>query len=75
MPSSMFGKETVMGLDLSMTGTGLVVLQRGTYQVLTWRWLQTEPIQTGMERVRINQKGEHIFVGSSEGRINFLASR
>lgn len=75
MPSSTFGKATVMGLDLSMTGTGLVVLQRGTYRVLKWRWLQTEPIQKGEERIRINQKGERIFVGSSEGRINFLAKQ
>ena len=72
---STFGKQTVMGLDLSMTGTGLVVLQRGTYRVLAWHLIQTESMTKGEERVRVNQKGERIFVGSSDGRINYIAKQ
>lgn len=58
-----------MGLDLSMTGTGLVVLRSGMHRPLKWTLLRTEPTKTGEERT----KPSGIFVGCNEARVNFIA--
>lgn len=58
-----------MGLDLSLTGTGMVVLAKGKVR---WRFLPTAPLHQ-LPKSAASQMHRGVFHGTSEERVGYIA--
>lgn len=63
-----------MGLDLSMTGTGLVVCRRGTRTPLTSRRIETLPMTQFPKRAE-SQLWKGKFYGQEDERIEYITAK
>lgn len=70
LTSSLTSSLTTMGLDLSLTGTGLVMWDHHNHKVRRSRLLRTAPLSNAKTVRGLHANG--VFFGSDEERIDFI---